>query len=118
MKDEWDPPGKCDWIRGVVADRATKALTPEIFNKVMELSPPEKPFKVTLDFEYMSQDKVNSVPNNETAYSRNRPGLGNGFGAVSWDENNPGLKAEAKQILDEITSLVKIPGLRYGNFSA
>ncbi|EKM52970.1 uncharacterized protein PHACADRAFT_147283 [Phanerochaete carnosa HHB-10118-sp] len=118
LLDEWAAPGKCNWIRGVAVDRATKVLMPEIFNKVVELSPPGKPFRVSLNLEYMSQDKVNSVPNDETAYSRDRPGLGNGIGAVFWDEDKPGLEAEAKQILDEITGLVKIPGLRYGNFNA
>lgn len=111
-------PGKCSWIRGVVVDRATKVLTPEIYSKIMELSDPAKPFRVSLAFEYMSQAKINSVPNDGTAYDRSKPGLGSGIGVVLWDENKPDLEAEGKQILEKITSLVKLSGLRYGNFGA
>ena len=66
----------------------------------------------------MSQDKVNSVPSDETAYARNRPGLGNGIAFINWNGRKPELEGEARHILEEVTGMVHVNGLRYGNYGA
>lgn len=116
--DKWAGPGKCNWTRGVVVDRAKKVMTREIFDRIVELSDPARPFRVSLCFEYMSQDKVNSVPSDETAYARNRPGLGNGIAFINWNGRKPELEGEARHILEEVTGMVHVNGLRYGNYGA
>ncbi|GJE99997.1 FAD-binding domain-containing protein [Phanerochaete sordida] len=118
MLDKWAGPGKCNWTRGFVVDRASKALTRTLFERIVALGDPAGPFRVSLCFEYMSQAAVDAVPNGATAYARNRPGLGNGIGLVSWDGAKPELEPRAKEILEELAGLVKFPGLRYGNYSA
>ncbi|GJE99995.1 FAD-binding oxidoreductase [Phanerochaete sordida] len=116
--DEWASPGKCNWTRGYIVDRATKALSRTLFERIVTLGDPAAPFWVSLGFEYMSQAAVNAVPSDATAYTRNRPGLGNAIGLVRWDGARPELEPRAKEILEELAGLVKFPGLRYGNYSA
>ncbi|EKM51783.1 uncharacterized protein PHACADRAFT_187189 [Phanerochaete carnosa HHB-10118-sp] len=120
FRDHWLSPGKCHWFRSFLVDRAEKVLTRETFDEVTELTNPEKPFnQSTLAFEYMPQAKINNVPNGETAYSRNRPGLGNGLAHVIWDENKPELLEEAKRIAQQMIELpLKIGGPQYGNYNA
>ncbi|EKM51784.1 uncharacterized protein PHACADRAFT_150472 [Phanerochaete carnosa HHB-10118-sp] len=118
LMDQWVAPGKCHWFRSVLVDHATKVLTRETFDVVMELSNPEKPLNhASLTFEYMPQAKINGVPSDETAYSRNRPGLGNGLAHVIWDEDKPELLEEAKQIVQQMTVLLKTSGPQYGNYT-
>ena len=101
-------------MRGVLIDDATKIMTAETFDKLEE-SLKEGPFMCSLLLEYYRHDKINSVPANETPYRRNLPG--NGIALVVWDDPKPELEVKAKDIVDRLSSLVKVPGMHYGNFS-
>ena len=116
-QDKWAGPGKCNWTRGFVVDRATKALTRTLFDRIVALGDPTGPFRVSLCLEYMAQYAVDRVQSGATAYARGRPGLGNGIALVSWAGDKPELEPRAREILEEIAKMVGHPELRYGNYS-
>lgn len=102
-------------MRGVLVDDALKVITLENFDKVMELLK-GTPFRGQLAFEYLPHGKINSVAPHETPYRRNLPG--NGIAVVMWDEHTPELEARARTLVEQLTAMVKVPGMHYGNFSA
>lgn len=96
-------------------DCATNIITLQNFDRIMDMAGPDSPLHCFLNLEYLPHGKINSVPADETPYRRNLPG--NGVCFVFWDENTPGLEARAKGLVDELSSMVKVPGMHYGNFS-
>lgn len=109
--------GKCYWNRGFLSDHALKVITRETFDRVMQLSEPGSKFSLFMTFEFLPMHKVTAVPSTAMAFPRNK--MGNGVAVVVWDDNEPELEAQAKQIVADMTELVKASnhGREYGNFS-
>lgn len=83
----------------------------------MQLSEPGSKFSIFMTFEFLPMNKVTAVPSTAMAFPRNK--MGNGVAVVVWDDNEVELEVQAKQIVADMTDLVKASdhGKQYGNFS-
>ncbi|KAJ3519754.1 hypothetical protein NM688_g9255 [Phlebia brevispora] len=106
--------GRCCWMRGVLMDETSRMLTPEIFDKVISYSEDGK-FDTALMFEFLPHGKINAISPHETPYCRHLPG--NALSLVQWNENTPENAAKGLDLATKISSLVKVPGEAYGNYS-
>lgn len=94
-----------------------RTLLPTVFQRVTELSAPEK-YNVVLLFEHMPLGKVNSVPDDATAYRRNL--TSNVLAVVYAQEESEEVFKYSRDACHEICGLITgkaADNLGYGNYS-
>lgn len=101
-------------MRGALRDTPLKSITLEIFDRVAEISESGE-FEAFMITEFVPHEKINAVPAGKTPYRRNLPG--NACAVLHWSTNTPGIVEEAKRLTSDLASMVKIPGMSYGNYS-
>ncbi|TBU32020.1 FAD-binding domain-containing protein [Dichomitus squalens] len=111
-------PGQNVYMKGCFApSEFPRALLPAVFTRTMELSAPEQ-YTVALLFEYFPLGKVNSVPDDATAYRRHLSP--NVLSVVYYKEESDKAFKYSRDTTHELCSLItgkSADNLGYGNYS-
>ncbi|PIL36858.1 hypothetical protein GSI_00548 [Ganoderma sinense ZZ0214-1] len=118
LQNSFAGPGQNVYMKGCFLPREfPRTLLPTVFQRVTELSEPEK-YNVVLLFEYISLGKANSVPDDATAFRRNL--TANVLAVVYAQEESDEVFKYSRDACHEICGLITgkaADNLGYGNYN-
>ncbi|KDQ54384.1 hypothetical protein JAAARDRAFT_60767 [Jaapia argillacea MUCL 33604] len=122
LQNEFTPHGINYYINGAYHHGPDLELATKFFARFTELSA-NPDFQMNLIFEYISLDKITSVPNDATAFVRGE--RGNILISTNWKEDSPERSKLGKEMVHELVNLIhghtgyrKKEEVGYGNYSS
>lgn len=90
----------------------SRELTPALLNPIQELT--DENFRVNVIMELMPHGKINSVPSEATPYRHHLSG--NALILIQWFKDSLEYGPKAKEVVRELTTVLKSSGESYGNY--